>query len=122
LPRSVREIIHTADHQHRQSWPAAIGRRSGLHNIPLFTTSLDLCVGDYLRRHHLAAWFIPKGKAFLAVREDEIAAAAMGVNTTYYKGAAFMIGAFFAVSPVDCRERDGNLDPESYRSCARLRS
>ena len=37
-----------------------------------------------------------KGKAFLAVREDEIAAAAMGVNTTFYKVLAFVIGAFFA--------------------------
>lgn len=37
-----------------------------------------------------------KGKAFLAVREDEIAAAAMGINTTFYKVLAFVIGAFFA--------------------------
>jgi branched-chain amino acid transport system permease protein len=37
-----------------------------------------------------------KGKAFLAVREDEIAATAMGVNTTAYKVLAFVIGAFFA--------------------------
>jgi branched-chain amino acid transport system permease protein len=37
-----------------------------------------------------------KGKAFLAVREDEIAATAMGVNTTLYKVLAFVIGAFFA--------------------------
>ena len=37
-----------------------------------------------------------KGKAFLAVREDEIAATAMGVNVTVYKVLAFVIGAFFA--------------------------
>jgi len=37
-----------------------------------------------------------KGKAFLAVREDEIAATAMGINTTLYKVLAFVIGAFFA--------------------------
>lgn len=37
-----------------------------------------------------------KGKAFLAVREDEIAATAMGINTTVYKVVAFIIGAFFA--------------------------
>jgi branched-chain amino acid transport system permease protein len=36
------------------------------------------------------------GKAFLAVREDEIAATAMGVNTTFFKVLAFAIGAFFA--------------------------
>jgi branched-chain amino acid transport system permease protein len=36
------------------------------------------------------------GRAFLAVREDEIAAEAMGVNTTRTKVRAFVIGAFFA--------------------------
>ena len=36
------------------------------------------------------------GRACLSVREDEIAADAMGINTTYYKVAAFIIGAFFA--------------------------
>jgi len=36
------------------------------------------------------------GRAFLSVREDEVAAEAMGINTTYYKVYAFVIGAFFA--------------------------
>ncbi|MDI6808131.1 MAG: branched-chain amino acid ABC transporter permease [Candidatus Eisenbacteria bacterium] len=36
------------------------------------------------------------GRAFLAVREDEIAAEALGINTTKYKVTAFVIGAFFA--------------------------
>lgn len=36
------------------------------------------------------------GRACIAVREDEIAADSMGINTTYYKVAAFAIGAFFA--------------------------
>lgn len=36
------------------------------------------------------------GRAFLAVREDEIAAEAMGVNTTRAKVRAFVLGAFFA--------------------------
>lgn len=36
------------------------------------------------------------GRALLAIREDEIAAAAMGINTTLYKVQAFAIGAFFA--------------------------
>lgn len=37
-----------------------------------------------------------KGRAFFAVREDEVAAAAMGVSTTAYKIAAFALGAFWA--------------------------
>jgi len=37
-----------------------------------------------------------QGRACIAIREDEIAAEAMGINTTYYKVLAFAIGAFFA--------------------------
>jgi len=36
------------------------------------------------------------GRAFLAVREDQIAAEAMGVDTTRYKVKAFVIGSFLA--------------------------
>ncbi|GGG28804.1 ABC transporter [Lysinibacillus alkalisoli] len=36
------------------------------------------------------------GRACIAIREDEIAADAMGINTTYYKVTAFALGAFFA--------------------------
>jgi branched-chain amino acid transport system permease protein len=36
------------------------------------------------------------GRGFIAVRDDEVAAAAMGVSTTRYKVTAFVIGAFFA--------------------------
>ncbi len=36
------------------------------------------------------------GREFLSVREDEIAAEAMGVNTTAVKVRAFVMGAFFA--------------------------
>ena len=36
------------------------------------------------------------GRACIAIREDEIAAEAMGINTTLYKVLAFVIGAFFA--------------------------
>jgi branched-chain amino acid transport system permease protein len=36
------------------------------------------------------------GRACIAIRENEIAADAMGINTTFYKVAAFSIGSFFA--------------------------
>ena len=39
--------------------------------------------------------FSVHGLAFLAVREDEIAAEAMGINTTKYKVIAFVLSAFF---------------------------
>ncbi|MDD6467514.1 MAG: branched-chain amino acid ABC transporter permease [Erysipelotrichaceae bacterium] len=37
-----------------------------------------------------------KGRACLAIREDEVAAEAMGINTTKYKIEAFVIGAIIA--------------------------
>jgi branched-chain amino acid transport system permease protein len=36
------------------------------------------------------------GRGFIAVRDDEVAAEAMGINTTRYKVTAFVVGAFFA--------------------------
>ncbi len=36
------------------------------------------------------------GRACVAIREDEIAADSMGINTTYYKVVAFTLGSFFA--------------------------
>ncbi len=36
------------------------------------------------------------GRGFLAVRDDEVAAEAVGVNTTKYKVIAFVLAAFFA--------------------------
>jgi branched-chain amino acid transport system permease protein len=37
-----------------------------------------------------------RGRSCLAIREDEIAAESMGINSTKYKVMAFAIGAFFA--------------------------
>lgn len=36
------------------------------------------------------------GRALIAIREDELAADAMGINTTYYKVLAFTLGAILA--------------------------
>lgn len=37
-----------------------------------------------------------QGRCFVAVREDEIAAQSVGVDTTYYKILAFIVSSFFA--------------------------
>ncbi|HBQ25654.1 MAG TPA: branched-chain amino acid ABC transporter permease, partial [Syntrophomonas sp.] len=36
------------------------------------------------------------GRAIISVREDEVAAEVMGINTTKYKVLAFVVGAAFA--------------------------
>jgi branched-chain amino acid transport system permease protein len=93
-----------------------VGGSAGLHNIPIvanfFWTYLAalLCVVVVGR-----LVYSQKGRPFLAVREDEIAAAAMGVDTTFYKVAAFVIGAFFAgMAGVLDATVSGNLDPAGF--------
>lgn len=47
-----------------------------------------LVISNIIRSSH--------GRAFVAIREDEIAAEAMGIDTTRYKVLAFSVGAAFA--------------------------
>lgn len=56
-----------------------------------------------------------RGKAFLAIREDETAAASVGISTTTFKVAAFGIGAFFAgVAGFTTAVTKGYLHPDSF--------
>src|SRR5438132_6297519 len=55
------------------------------------------------------------GRAFLSVREDEVAAEAMGVDTTGYKVRAFVISAGMAgVAGALSGAFEGNLSPQSF--------
>lgn len=74
-----------------------LGGALGLTPIPKYTDFPWLygCVVVTV----VAIWrlaYSPKGRAIMAVREDEIAAAAVGLSTTQYKVTSFVIGAFFA--------------------------
>jgi branched-chain amino acid transport system permease protein len=75
----------------------ALGGARGLTGIPPRTTlgwtwglaALSVyCVASLVRSTY--------GRGFLAVRDDEIAAEAMGVHTTRYKVTAFVVASFFA--------------------------
>lgn len=70
---------------------------AGLSDIPRFTNwaflyifavGTILLISNFLKSTH--------GRACISIREDEIAAEAMGINTTKYKVTAFTIGAFCA--------------------------
>lgn len=70
---------------------------AGLNGIPqfvnwgwlfTFTAGTVLIIRNFLKSTH--------GRACISIHEDEIAAEAMGINTTKYKVAAFTIGAFCA--------------------------
>jgi branched-chain amino acid transport system permease protein len=75
----------------------AVGGAGGLTGIPpltnFFWVALAAVAVVALSRNLMASTY---GLGFLAVREDEIAAEAMGINTTKYKVVAFVVGAFFA--------------------------
>ncbi|AIQ34182.1 branched-chain amino acid ABC transporter permease [Paenibacillus sp. FSL R5-0345] len=74
-----------------------VGGASGLSGIPnqttwtimfLFTLVTVVVINNFIRSTH--------GRACIAIRENEIAAEAMGINTTLYKVIAFSLGALFA--------------------------
>ena len=70
---------------------------AGLSGIPrytnwlwlfAFTAGTIILINNFIKSSH--------GRACISIREDEIAAESMGINTTKYKVMAFAIGAFFA--------------------------
>jgi branched-chain amino acid transport system permease protein len=75
----------------------AVGGASGLHNIPqitsFFWTFGLAAVAVYVVVSLVNSTY---GRGFIAVRDDEVAAAAMGINPTRYKVTAFVFGAFWA--------------------------
>lgn len=77
--------------------PPAVGGSLGFTDIPKSTNLFlaFLFVGTtFLFAYRLK--FSSYGRALLSIREDEIAAEAMGVNVTRLKVRAFMFAAFFA--------------------------
>jgi branched-chain amino acid transport system permease protein len=110
------EIINIVITNTESVGPFEIGQASGLHDVPWLAHTfwiyawVVVCVVCIWRIVHST-----KGKAFLAVREDEIAAAAMGIDTTFYKVMAFVIGAFFAgVAGGLLAASQGNIAPNGF--------
>lgn len=73
------------------------GGARGLDSIPqytnwtwlfIFTAGTIIIIQNFIKSSH--------GRACISIREDEIAAEAVGINSTKYKVLAFVIGAFFA--------------------------
>ncbi len=58
---------------------------------------------------------MPVGRAWEALREDEIACKSLGLNLTLIKLSAFAIGAFFAgIAGVFFSAKQGFINPESF--------
>ena len=78
-------------------WPPPVGGAVGFDGIPKYTNLF--WVGAFLTVTVVAAYRIKQssiGRAMLAVREDEIAAQAMGVDIAKTKVRAFVLAALFA--------------------------
>ena len=75
----------------------AIGGARGLPGIPQYANFFwvfGAVVAVILLARNLA--HSTHGRALFAIRDDEVAAEALGVDTTKYKVLAFVMGAFFA--------------------------
>jgi branched-chain amino acid transport system permease protein len=67
---------------------AGIPQRTDFAWVGAWVIVTFVVIQNLLRSYH--------GRALLAIREDEIAAEALGIPTTRYKVTAFVISAFFA--------------------------
>ena len=75
----------------------ALGGALGLNGIPAYTTiSWVVSFAAVAIFTVLCLVHSTYGRGFIATHDDEIAAEAVGLNTTRYKIVAFVVGAFFA--------------------------
>jgi branched-chain amino acid transport system permease protein len=75
----------------------SLGGALGLNGIPPYTNIFwVLAVAAICTYIVVTMVHSTYGRGFLAVRDDEVAAEAMGLNPTRYKIVAFVVGAFFA--------------------------
>ncbi|HZU99385.1 MAG TPA: branched-chain amino acid ABC transporter permease [Planctomycetota bacterium] len=103
LVQLTQPVLVTPERVHEVGFPGVLGYLggalgfSGQYGIPTYTNifwayafvTVTLVSAYRMKR---STW----GRAFLAVRENEIAAEAMGVHTTKVKVRAFVVAAFFA--------------------------
>lgn len=74
-----------------------LGGSTGMRQVPKLTTlpwafGLTLLAIVFLRNLIYSA----VGRALMSIREDELAAEAVGVNTTWYKTIGFVVGCMYA--------------------------
>ena len=73
------------------------GGAKGLSGIPSYTSFLRVFIAVVAVLFLIHTMMKSRhGRAILAIRDNEIAAEASGVKTTYYKTLAFVVSAFFA--------------------------
>jgi branched-chain amino acid transport system permease protein len=94
----------------------ALGGARGMYGIPARTDFFWVYL--WLAFTFVFLWRLLKssrGRAIFALRDDEIAAEAMGVETAHYKVVSFVIGAFFAgIAGGLFAHYQGFIDPQSF--------
>src|SRR5207249_2118116 len=78
-------------------WPPPLGGAQGFKELPNYTNLFWVWL--FVAFTVVAAYRLKtssSGRAFLSIREDEVAARAMGIDIAKYKVRAFVIAAFFA--------------------------
>jgi len=93
-----------------------IGGARGLPGIPgwsnFFWVGLAVVAVILVARHLSLS---THGRALFAIRDDEVAAEALGVDTTSYKVLAFVVGALFAgIAGGLAAHNDSYLNPSSF--------
>lgn len=100
LIQRTSDVLFTPDDIAKASWwtlATSVGGSLGFNGIPFLTNLFFtwLAVGCVILLAYRLKASDP-GRGFLAIREDEVAAEAMGVPTTKLKVRAFVYAAFFA--------------------------
>jgi branched-chain amino acid transport system permease protein len=94
------DVLYTKEEMVETAWyllPTKVGGALGFSGLPFYSSLFWVFLAVSLT--FLVAFRLKEsatGRAFLSIREDEVAAEAMGVNTTQFKVRAFVISAFFA--------------------------
>ena len=104
---AIRAIFVTVD---------AVGGASGLHNMPGYTnfTWVFLCATLVILMARGLAMSC-HGRALFAIRDDEIAAQAVGINTFRYKVLAFVMSSAWAgVAGALISHRNMGISPQDY--------
>jgi branched-chain amino acid transport system permease protein len=101
LFQQTQPVIRTAEKLRAAGWeqlvPPPVGGSLGFSGVPKYTNlfwvyafvTITLIVAHRLK-------FSSAGRNLISIREDEVAALAMGVHVTRWKVRAFVIAAFFA--------------------------
>jgi branched-chain amino acid transport system permease protein len=93
-----------------------LGGALGLTGIPHYTNFFWAYAGVAVTVYVVVSMVHSTyGRGFIAVHDDEVAAEAMGINTTRYKITAFVVGAFFAgVAGGMFAHQIGTIDPKAF--------